>query len=437
MSSFGKAQLLKYGWTEGKGLGKDENGIAEALKPKLKFDTSGIGHKDTDFQWWTSVYDKALKNVVSENDAEKVSVKVLKENAFNISSTQSGLEVSEKKIVLQYGNFMKVSTLKDGSLIRDQNCQAIEEDKPEDVLFTQISDEELFKACGGRTAHKGARHGLKLSGKLARIAEQEKKLLAGDFLKSTEISSDDKLKLKKAKKRKMVMDVDQILLNTIVDKVSDDEDNIIPPIPNQITDERKLSKKSCKKLNRKVNDLSHQLSKSSLLENNDQGSNNDKTKEQFLDKLSKKSIKKLKRKVNKLSNMPQVDVIDDQLNKLYLLNKTDYDEHNNEDECEQSKKVKKKHKKKRRKQKLDEYNACNNVNNIQLDSDIMQPCLKKFKKHCKDLPESSNTNTENNGIETDWERQNSKYSFCIWRNSKIKAKKLKKYEKKKKNKLVS
>jgi hypothetical protein len=32
----------------------------------------------------------------------------------------------------------------------------------------------LFKICEGRTAHKGARHGLKMNGKLARIQEQEK-----------------------------------------------------------------------------------------------------------------------------------------------------------------------------------------------------------------------------------------------------------------------
>lgn len=40
-----------------------------------------------------------------------------------------------------------------------------------------LSDADLFKACGGRTAHKGARFGLNLTGKLQRIAEQEKDLL--------------------------------------------------------------------------------------------------------------------------------------------------------------------------------------------------------------------------------------------------------------------
>lgn len=78
---------------------------------------------------------------------------------------------------LQYGSFLKSATL----LANVGTEQDIEghvsthdiEIKPIKVL----SDEDLFKACNGRTAHKGARHGLTLSGKLHRIAEQEKFLL--------------------------------------------------------------------------------------------------------------------------------------------------------------------------------------------------------------------------------------------------------------------
>ncbi|CAG2060087.1 unnamed protein product [Timema podura] len=40
-----------------------------------------------------------------------------------------------------------------------------------------LTDEELFRICGGRTAHKAARHGHKLNGKLARIEAQEKEFL--------------------------------------------------------------------------------------------------------------------------------------------------------------------------------------------------------------------------------------------------------------------
>ncbi|KAJ1218918.1 hypothetical protein NDU88_006489 [Pleurodeles waltl] len=41
-----------------------------------------------------------------------------------------------------------------------------------------MTDEEIVRACGGRTAHKGARHGLTMSAKLARLEEQEMEFLA-------------------------------------------------------------------------------------------------------------------------------------------------------------------------------------------------------------------------------------------------------------------
>ena len=37
-----------------------------------------------------------------------------------------------------------------------------------DFNALSVSDEDLFKLCEGRTAHKGARHGIKMNGKLAK-----------------------------------------------------------------------------------------------------------------------------------------------------------------------------------------------------------------------------------------------------------------------------
>ncbi|KAF1674563.1 G patch domain-containing protein 4, partial [Pygoscelis papua] len=46
------------------------------------------------------------------------------------------------------------------------------------LVSRRLTDEELMRACGGRTAHKGARHGLTMSAKLARLEEQERAFLA-------------------------------------------------------------------------------------------------------------------------------------------------------------------------------------------------------------------------------------------------------------------
>ncbi|XP_010132659.1 PREDICTED: G patch domain-containing protein 4, partial [Buceros rhinoceros silvestris] len=49
-----------------------------------------------------------------------------------------------------------------------------EEEKLDLSSARRLTDEELMRACGGRTAHKGARHGLTMSAKLARLEEQER-----------------------------------------------------------------------------------------------------------------------------------------------------------------------------------------------------------------------------------------------------------------------
>merc|ERR1719147_695072 len=117
------------GWVQGEGLGKYGQGITDAIKPKLKFDQAGIGHnkaEEFEFQWWDHVFNKAAKTVKVEEDGEA-------ENDY----------VEDKDL-------SKIRTL---------------------------TDEELVKACGGRTAHKGGRHGLKMNAKLARIEEAEREYM--------------------------------------------------------------------------------------------------------------------------------------------------------------------------------------------------------------------------------------------------------------------
>ncbi|XP_065212579.1 G patch domain-containing protein 4 [Planococcus citri] len=110
----------------GKGLGKDEAGISKPIKCGLKFDKMGIGYQEklteeTTNRWWEQAYNKAASNVTSTGTCKK---------------KESGCDPS---------------------------------------AFAALTDEELFKACGGRTAHKAARHGLHLGGKLERVEHQEKK----------------------------------------------------------------------------------------------------------------------------------------------------------------------------------------------------------------------------------------------------------------------
>uniref|UniRef100_A0A1B6MQW0 G patch domain-containing protein 4 n=1 Tax=Graphocephala atropunctata TaxID=36148 RepID=A0A1B6MQW0_9HEMI len=150
---FSKRYLLKYGWNEGEGLGKTQSGIKNAIKPKLKFDKAGMGYDHslefTD-SWWEKVYNEAL-------------------NVTNIQDTKPMLDTENNS----------------PGEVNNQKRKKKRKKKLYD-------SDNLFEACEGRTVHKGARHGLELSGKLQRLEEQEKKLLEGNRNSCIEVIEENK-----------------------------------------------------------------------------------------------------------------------------------------------------------------------------------------------------------------------------------------------------
>ncbi|XP_063370899.1 G patch domain-containing protein 4 [Cydia amplana] len=181
---FARKQLEKYGWTDGKGLGKNENGISQALKPKLKRSVTGVGHdaaSDFTEHWWTTLYNKAAGNVeVEEKNGKTQKIKTNTDD-FQISNSTWKLtktknkSTAEKEQYVDY--FVKKATLTNGGVKMEKVEESDSESDGEKKDGFKMTDEELFAACGGRTAHKGARHGLRALGKLARIEQQEQHLL--------------------------------------------------------------------------------------------------------------------------------------------------------------------------------------------------------------------------------------------------------------------
>lgn len=108
----------------------------------------------------------------------------------NVTVTQKdvdGVEITSKSYSVRklreksegatsgYGSFLKAATLDVG-----KETELTDRTKVEDIQLKPVkvlTDEELFKACGGLTAHKGARHGLNLTGKLNRMEEQDRLLM--------------------------------------------------------------------------------------------------------------------------------------------------------------------------------------------------------------------------------------------------------------------
>ncbi|XP_022124944.2 G patch domain-containing protein 4 [Pieris rapae] len=208
---FARKQLEKYGWTDGKGLGKYENGISQALKPKLKRSVTGIGHDaaaEFTEHWWTKLYNTAASNVeVTEKNGKTKKIKS-KDDDFEITnSTWTYKKKNKTKSKEEYTNFfVKTSILTNGGVKTEDLEPDNVEVKYGDVI--KLTDEELFAACEGRTAHKGARHGVKALGKLARIEMQEQMLL-----QQTKYNGYSKTKKHKTNKT----DEDKMILNNSED----------------------------------------------------------------------------------------------------------------------------------------------------------------------------------------------------------------------------
>lgn len=188
---FAEQQLLRHGWEHGKGLGRSENGISEAIKVKVKCDKGGVGHKEGEqftFHWWDHVFNKASSSLQVESDQNGIQLKktVEEDEEDGTISNKKPRKATLAKAKL-YGCFVKSATLLSGqeqpepkSSSSDDSSSSDEEDDQKLDLSstTKLSDADLMKACGGRTAHKGARHGLTMSAKLARLEQQEAEFMA-------------------------------------------------------------------------------------------------------------------------------------------------------------------------------------------------------------------------------------------------------------------
>ncbi|XP_075301295.1 G patch domain-containing protein 4 [Opisthocomus hoazin] len=213
---FAERQLRRHGWRRGQGLGKREDGIAEAIRVKVKCDAAGVGHDPAEpfsFHWWDHVFNEAAANIAVEARQDGISVKTLSEQGVRISNKKPRKAAGAGSML--YGRFVKSATLtacgeESTKLPAGSESSEEEEEKLDLSSARRLTDEELMRVCGGRTAHKGARHGLTMSAKLARLEEQERAFLATYRPKEPQheppASSPPAGKREKRKKRKQSRD---------------------------------------------------------------------------------------------------------------------------------------------------------------------------------------------------------------------------------------
>ncbi|KAJ2773093.1 hypothetical protein IWQ57_001464 [Coemansia nantahalensis] len=157
--SFAEQQLAKYGWKRGEGLGKRGDGIKRAITVSRKTDTRGVGVEASQWSstWWDHLYDKASSKAdgAVAGDAPAGSTRDPPRDTLSEYQgmfVRSSGAVAAEKTASQAGQ--PVDRTK---LVRDGGVH---------LGIVGMTDAELFAACEGRTARKGAR--ADQSGKLAR-----------------------------------------------------------------------------------------------------------------------------------------------------------------------------------------------------------------------------------------------------------------------------
>merc|ERR1711953_1187383 len=196
------------GWSQGKGLGKHNQGIVDAIKPKLKFDSTGVGHnraEEFEFHWWDHVFNKAAKNIkVDEDNSGEVRVEMNLDKS-DLSTKKMRKKARKEMRNKLYSNFVRSGTLTGGKMTSEEPEEEMEVTKDLSKI-KELSDEQLVAACNGLTAHKGGRHGLNMKAKLDRIAEAERefmlKFAGGGETKSSTAVDEETTTRKSKKKRK-------------------------------------------------------------------------------------------------------------------------------------------------------------------------------------------------------------------------------------------
>ncbi|NXX55111.1 GPTC4 protein, partial [Scopus umbretta] len=166
----------------GQGLGKREDGIAEAIRVKVKCDTAGVGHDAAEpfsFHWWDHVFNKAAANIAVEAGQDGISMKTLSEQGVGISNKKPRKASSAGSVL--YGRFVKSATLtargEESTKLPTGSENSEEEEEKLDLSSARRRGWD-GGACPIPTMRRGARHGLTMSAKLARLEEQERAFLA-------------------------------------------------------------------------------------------------------------------------------------------------------------------------------------------------------------------------------------------------------------------
>lgn len=176
---FAVRELQKHGWNSGKGLGRLENGMKDAIKVKLKNNKGGVGHdpgSDFTFHWWDHIFNKAANSIKVTSSGDEVKIEKDKDAkklqpTLTYNKKLPSSKLSSKPLL--YGTFVKSGTFIAGEEDKKVVVSSESDDSSDTDNFSATDTLEKTYKLTGLTGHKGARHGHKMCGKLQRIENQE------------------------------------------------------------------------------------------------------------------------------------------------------------------------------------------------------------------------------------------------------------------------
>jgi len=184
VSDFARRQMLKMGWVEGKGLGKNEDGMLSHLKASKREEAAGLGSETLKSEeivakegWWFDAFSSNLKVFKKkmeadrgngdEDDKKKDKKKKKKKNskAKEGKGEKEDTEEDERKNVKDGKDEKKKKKKKDKE--KSNGKRKRDDDAPDsDDALDRPSFEDLYKATGG--ARLGMRARADQKGKFSR-----------------------------------------------------------------------------------------------------------------------------------------------------------------------------------------------------------------------------------------------------------------------------